>query len=115
MVVSALNDCAYCVRHHSAALNAYWKDEERVRLAAEDRHALELPSRTSAMLEYAEALTRTPAAVIQRHIEAMRKEGLTDEDILSVNLIIAYFNVVNRMALGLGVEHSEEEVGGYRY
>ncbi|MDQ3522084.1 MAG: carboxymuconolactone decarboxylase family protein, partial [Gemmatimonadota bacterium] len=30
VVVSAANRCAYCVSHHAAALNAYWKDQERV-------------------------------------------------------------------------------------
>ncbi len=38
-----------------------------------------------------------------------------DEDILLVNLIISYFNFVNRIALGLGVGFSEEEVKGYKY
>jgi alkylhydroperoxidase family enzyme len=45
----------------------------------------------------------------------MRDQKLTDEDILAVNLVAAYFNFVNRIALGLGVKHSEEEMGGYRY
>ncbi|HKK03778.1 MAG TPA: peroxidase-related enzyme, partial [Gammaproteobacteria bacterium] len=43
-----------------------------------------------------------------------RKSGFSDEDILLANLIISYFNFVNRIALGLGVEHSEEEVQGYK-
>lgn len=33
---------------------------------------------------------------------------------LLANLIAAYFNFVNRIALGLGVIHSEDEVAGYR-
>jgi len=41
--------------------------------------------------------------------------GLTDEEILSVNLVTSYFNFVNRIALGLGVEFSEEEIKGYKY
>lgn len=41
---------------------------------------------------------------------------LADEDILDINLIIAsYFNFVNRIADGLGVEFTLEEVQGYRY
>ncbi|MDQ3522083.1 MAG: hypothetical protein M3434_07090 [Gemmatimonadota bacterium] len=67
------------------------------------------------MIEYAEALTRTPGEVTKGHIQAMRDQKLTDEDILAVNLVAAYFNFVNRIALGLGVKHSEEGVGGYRY
>jgi hypothetical protein len=32
-----------------------------------------------------------------------------------VNLITGYFNFVNRLAEGLGVEFTDEEAGGYRY
>lgn len=115
VVVSAANACAYCVSHHSAALMAYWKDEERVRAAAEDHRSLDLPPRARAMIEYAGALTRTPGAVTEQHVQALRDQGMSDEEILGVNLVTAYFNFVNRIALGLGVEHSEEEAGGYRY
>ncbi len=115
VVVSAANRCAYCVSHHAAALNAYWKDEARLLKLAEDHRAVELSPRTRAMIEYAEALTRTPGEVTKGHLQAMRGQKLTDEDILAVNLVAAYFSFVNRIALGLGVKHSEEEVGGYRY
>ncbi len=43
----------------------------------------------------------------------LRAEGLSDRDILDLTLIVAYFNFVNRIALGLGVTYSEDEVGGY--
>lgn len=115
VAVSAANQCRYCVAHHSAALQAYWKDEERVRRAAADLRSLELPGRMRAMAEYASVLTRDPSSVREEHIHAMRAEGLVDEDILAVNLVASYFNFVNRIAEGLGVELSPEEVAGYQY
>lgn len=115
VVVSAANRCDYCVGHHAAALTAYWKDPERVRALAVDRASLELPPRARAMADYAETLTRTPDRVTEADVAALRAAGLTDEEILGVNLVTAYFNFVNRIALGLGVAHSEEEVGGYHY
>jgi uncharacterized protein YciW len=45
----------------------------------------------------------------------LKQNGWNDEDILLTNLIVSYFNFVNRIALGLGVEFSEEEVKGYKY
>jgi uncharacterized peroxidase-related enzyme len=115
VVVSAENDCEYCVRHHCAALGAYWQDENRVRTAAEDHRSLDLPPRLRAILEYSELLTRDPGAVQDNHVKAMRAQGLPDEEILAVNLITAYFNFVNRVAQGLGVEPTSEEVAGYDY
>lgn len=91
------------------------KDEARVRQATQDHRALDLPPRVRAIVDYAETLTRTPGAVAERHVEAMREQGLSDDEILTANLVISYFNLVNRIALGLGVGYSAEEVDGYRY
>jgi alkylhydroperoxidase family enzyme len=43
----------------------------------------------------------------------LRSEGLSDEDILDLTLIVGYFNFVNRIALGLGVTFSDDELSGY--
>ena len=44
----------------------------------------------------------------------LRAVGLSlTSDILDVTLITAYFNFVNRIALGLGVEMTPGEVSGY--
>jgi alkylhydroperoxidase family enzyme len=43
----------------------------------------------------------------------LRAEGLSDDDILDLTLIVGYFNFVNRIALGLGVSFSEDELSGY--
>ena len=40
---------------------------------------------------------------------ALRLEGITDRDILDLNLIVAHMNYVNRVALGLGVKYSEHD------
>lgn len=56
------------------------------------------------MLDYALRLTREPSRVGPEHIEALRSAGLTDEEIHRVCLVAAYFNFVNRVAEGLGVE-----------
>lgn len=37
-------------------------------------------------------------------VQALRDAGLQDRAIHDVNAIVAYFNYVNRVALGLGVE-----------
>ena len=114
-VVSATNGCAYCTRHHGEALKAYWKDEARVAQIAEDYTAADLSIRERAMLDYGVALTREPASVNEADVEALRTVGFSDSDVLDIALITAYFNFVNRIAEGLGVELSEEEAAGYKY
>lgn len=57
-----------------------------------------------AMFEYAERLTREPAAMTRDDVEKLRAVGLTDREILDLVEVISYFNYVNRLADGLGVE-----------
>jgi len=114
-VVSSLNDCDYCVRHHAEALHFYWRDEVRLKKLLEDHQQAELSPKERAMVGYAAKLTRSPSSVTERDVQALREAGFPDEEILQINLIASYFNFVNRVALGLGVEFSEEEAKGYKY
>ncbi len=115
VTVSATNRCAYCIEHHAEALLHYWKDRERIACFVEDFRTAALSPRELAMLEYAQQLTREPAAITAAAVEQLRAQGFTDEEILNINLIVSYFNFVNRIALGLGVEFSADEVSGYKY
>ena len=114
-VVSLTNECPYCVHHHAEALNHYWKDDARIEQLKRDWRRLDLDAKTRAMLDYAARLTARPADVSEADIDALRTAGFSDHDILDINLITSYFNFVNRIAEGLGVEFSEEEVRGYNY
>ncbi len=57
-----------------------------------------------AMLDYAAKLTRTPWAITAQDIEALRQAGFSNAAILDICQITGYFNFVNRLADGLGVE-----------
>jgi alkylhydroperoxidase family enzyme len=59
-------------------------------------------------------VTRTPAAVRRRHIETLRKYGLTDRDVLDAVQVISYFNYINRVADALGIEPEPEMRQGGR-
>ena len=114
-IVSAANKCDYCVNHHTEALKFYWKDEEKVKQAAEDFRKLDLTKKQNAMLEFAEKLTLHPGKMKKDDVKGLRENGFSDEEILSITLITNYFNFVNRVANGLGVDFSEEEIQGYKY
>ncbi len=115
VVVSAANDCEYCVNHHAEALLSYWKDESKVVQAGKDFRKLDLGTKQIAMLEFAEKLTKSPGEMRESDIEKLRNSGFNDEEILSISLVTNYFNFVNRNANALGVEFSEEEVKDYKY
>jgi len=113
VVVSASNDCQYCVNHHAEALRRYLKDEEIVSLLMTADGLETLEPRLSNIVRYAEKLTTAPGAMTEIDLGELRAEGLCDEDILDLTLIVSYFNFVNRIALGLGVTFSDDELSGY--
>ncbi len=72
-----------------------------------------LEPRLSNIVRHAEKLTTAPVAMTDSDLDELRTEGLSDKDILDLTLIVAYFNFVNRIALGLGVTFNAEELSGY--
>jgi len=49
-------------------------------------------------------LTRSPSSVENADLETLREQGLDDRAIVDLNQVVAYFNYVNRIAEGLGVD-----------
>jgi uncharacterized peroxidase-related enzyme len=113
VVVSASNECEYCVNHHTESLRHYVDDEETLNMLATADGLETLEPRLSNIVRYAEKLTTAPGAMTESDLGELRAEGLSDEDILDLTLIVGYFNFVNRIAVGLGVQYSPEETRGY--
>lgn len=114
VVVSATNECAYCVNHHAQALRHYVKEDETLALLMEADGLETLEPRLSNIVRHAEKLTSAPEAMTESDLGELRAVGLSDRDILDLTLIVGYFNFVNRIALGLGVEFADDETKGYR-
>jgi len=53
---------------------------------------------------YAKKLTLSPAEMGPKDVDDLRQHGFTDEQILMANLVASYFNFINRVADGLGVD-----------
>ena len=114
--VSVANDCPYCIEHHAEALATYWRDKERLDNFIRNPALFDdLDDRKRALVDYALQLTGQPSAITDETIDALRDVGLDDDEILSANLVVGYFNFANRIVLGLGVASSDGEVGGYEY
>lgn len=61
-----------------------------------------------ALLDWAARLTRDPSALRREDVGALREVGWTDREILDAAQIAAYFNYINRLADGLGVDLEPE-------
>ncbi len=60
-----------------------------------------------ALGNYALKLTQTPAKMGAADVQTLRDCGFSDEQILAANLVTSYFNFINRVADGLGVDLEE--------
>ncbi len=115
VVVSVANNCAYCQTHHAEALNHYWKDQKKIDQLKRDFSKVNLSDIDLNLCELAWQLTRIPSVTTETIIAKLKDLGFEDRGILDANLVISYFNFVNRMVLGLGVQIETDKGAGYKY
>ena len=70
----------------------------------EDYREADLSPRECAILDYAVKLTLRPSVMQRSDVEGLREAGLSDAEILDVCQVTSYYNYVNRLADGLGVD-----------
>lgn len=92
------------MNHHGAGLRTLTGDAQLVRTLAADYRRAELSAADRAMLDYAVKLTREPASVTGEDVQRLRDAGFDDRAILDICQVTCYYNYVNRLADGLGVE-----------
>jgi uncharacterized peroxidase-related enzyme len=68
-----------------------------------------LPDALLLLAEFAEKVTRAPAACTEADITRLRAAGWSDEAIHDAVQVSAYFNYINRVAEALGVEVQREQ------
>ncbi len=77
-----------------AIVEAIRSDYRRAPLSEKDR----------ALCEYAEKLTRTPGEMNSEDVARLRAAGFSDAAIHDAAQVVSYFNYINRIADGLGVD-----------
>ena len=56
------------------------------------------------MLGYARALTLEPSSIVREDVRRLHSVGFDDRAVLDICQVVSYYNYVNRLADGLGVE-----------
>lgn len=89
---------------HEKDLRSAVESDEQRRAVQDDYHTAGLTAREVAMLDFALSLTKSPSAVRRDDLDALRGHGVTDEQLVDAVHCISYFNFINRVLDGLGVE-----------
>ena len=115
VVVSKLNNCNYCAEHHSVGVRKNMGDDQKceaiLRSIDNGNTDKAFDSKFNAGISYAKTITNELAKVEENDIEKLRTAGFSDGEILEVNQVVSYFNYVNRMVVGLGVDLEKSNIG----
>ncbi len=72
-----------------------------------DYRTAELDEATRAVLDFVVKLTRRPGEMKPSDLDALRQHGLSELALHDIVQVAAYFNYINRVADGLGVDDEE--------
>jgi uncharacterized peroxidase-related enzyme len=85
-------------------LRSETNDPALVQSIVDDYTTAPIDAPTRALLDYAVKLTQSPHDISREDIEGLRTHGFSDEAIHDAAQVIAFFNYINRIADGLGVD-----------
>jgi uncharacterized peroxidase-related enzyme len=108
VVVSSANRCYYCQVAHGQAVRELSGDPALGELLVMNYRAAQLSRRHRAMLDFAHAMTVTPAEVGEAERASLRKAGFKDREIWDIAAVTSFFNMTNRMATAIDMMPNEE-------
>lgn len=108
VAVSAHNHCFYCLTSHGAVLRIRSGDEVLADAVAANYRAADLTPRQRAMLDMAAKITCAPDTCGEEDIDRLRAHGFSDEDIMDIVQVAAFFNYSNRVANALDLRPNRE-------
>jgi uncharacterized peroxidase-related enzyme len=89
---------------HEKDLRSVVESDEQRQAVQDDYRSAGLTQREVALLDFAVTLTKSPSGVRPDDLDALRGHGFTDEQLVDAVHCISYFNFVNRVLDGLGVD-----------
>jgi uncharacterized peroxidase-related enzyme len=105
LVTSVLNETPHCSSGLVLKLESLGAERKFLdRLCADPRTTRSGEARLDAIIDYACQLTLSPGSITVDEVEALRRQGLADLDILDLNNMVAYYCYTNRVANGLGLK-----------
>ncbi|HMP02768.1 MAG TPA: hypothetical protein PKC45_09745 [Gemmatales bacterium] len=89
---------------HEKDLRSAVESDEQRQAVQTDYNTAGLTGREVALLDFAVKLTRTPSGVREEDLQVLRGHGLTDDQLVDAVHCVGYFNFINRVLDGLGVD-----------
>lgn len=114
VVVSSINKCFYCLTAHGAAVRALSGNPALGEMMVMNWRVAGLDARQTAMLGFAEQITKASAEITEADREALRAAGFSDRDIWDIANVAGFFNMSNRVASATDMRPNDEYHAQYR-
>jgi uncharacterized peroxidase-related enzyme len=93
---------------HAEDLRTTSGDEQLAKAVQQNFRASGLDAAHKALCEWAEKLTLTPAKCNREDADGLKAQGWSEEQIASAAQVVGFFNHLNRLADGLGIDLEPE-------
>jgi len=107
-VVSQVNHCKYWIEAHGNDFRDEVRDEDLAEKLKKDWRVTNLSDKDKLLCAWAEKLTLTPNKMKYKDVKTLENIGFSQSAISDAAQVVGYFNYINRIADGLGVDLEEE-------
>lgn len=108
VVVSSINRCWYCQVAHGAAVRQLSGNPMLGEAMVMNWRMADLDARQTAMLTFAEKVTKVSSETSDADRQALRDVGFSDRDIWDIAATVGFFSMSNRMASAVGMKPNDE-------
>ena len=104
LVASTINGTDHCASGLRLKLASLGLGDDVLDAIVADPEAVATgDERFDTILAHAAKLTARPTEMTRADVDELRRVGLSDLDVLDLNNIVAYYNYINRVVMGLGL------------
>ena len=107
-VVSQTNNCFYWIESHGEDFRAEVKEDTLADQLKQNWKTAELDDYDRSLCQWAEKLTKSPDKMTQADVDLLKEKRFSQSAISDAAQVISYFNYINRIADGLGVDLEPE-------
>ncbi len=108
VVVSAANNCYYCLTAHGAAVRKLSGNPKLGEQLVMNYRTAELQPKIRAALDFAYTLTINPIEIDEPDRQKLRDAGWSDRDIWDITAVAAFFNMSNRISAATDKQPNDE-------
>jgi len=102
--VSGLNGCGFCYNAHTVYAESFGIAGDVFEPLMRDPDAAPVEEAMRPILAYARLLTRTPERIEPAHVQAIIDAGWPEEAVADTAKVVALYNFMNRIIMGMGVD-----------